>query len=153
MLTLLADVVWPALFLEMRLLAWWVILIGLLIEWPFVRVLTQFPWKKAFIADAAMNAASTVLGILLLPVVGLFILEPIGEATFYRRFNVGTFNPMTWTATFLVAVVLSAAIEFLTLRIAFKQRLGARGYWWLCVANSMSAGLAFWSVFRFPPHT
>jgi hypothetical protein len=103
MLTLLADVVWPALFLEMRLLAWWVILIGLLIEWPFVRVLTQFPWKKAFIADAAMNAASTILGIFLLPIVGLFVLEPIGEATFYRRFNVGTFNPVTWTATFLVA--------------------------------------------------
>jgi hypothetical protein len=153
MLTLLADVVWPALFLEMRLLSWWVILIGLLVEWPFVRLLTRFPWKRAFIANAAMNAASTVCGILLLPLAGLFILEPIGEATFYHRFHVGTFNPATWAATFLVAVVLSATIEFFTLRIAFKQRVGARGYWWLCVANSISAGLAFWSFFHFPPRT
>jgi len=30
MLMLIADVVWPALFLEMRLIAWWVILVGLL---------------------------------------------------------------------------------------------------------------------------
>jgi hypothetical protein len=153
MLTILADVVWPALFLEMRLLSWWVILLGLLVEWPFVRMLTQFPWKKAFIADAAMNAASTVLGILLLPLFGLLIWEPIGEATFYHRFNVGTFNPVSWVAALLFAMVLSAGIESLTLRIAFKQRLGARGFLWLCVANSISAGLAFWSVFRFPPHT
>jgi hypothetical protein len=127
----------------MRLLSWWVILVGLLVEWPFVRMLTRFRWKKAFIADVAMNATSTVFDILLLPLAGLFILEPIGEATFYRRSNVGTFNPVTWTATFVVAVVLSAGIEFFTLRIAFKQRLGARRYWWLCVANSISAGLAF----------
>jgi len=116
MLTLLADVVWPALFLEMRLLSWWVILLGLLVEWPFVRLLTHFPWTKAFIADAAMNGASTVLGIFLRPIFRLFVWEPIGEATFYHRFNVGTFNPVSWAAAFLFAVLLSAVIDFLTLR-------------------------------------
>jgi hypothetical protein len=152
MLTLLADVVWPALFLEGRLLAWWVILIGLAVEWPFVRFLTHFTWKKALIANVAMNAASTIIGVILLPAAGIG-WEFIGEATFYHRLNVGTFNPVTWCATFLLAVLLSAAIELLTLRIAFKQKLGVRGFWWLCVANSISAGLAFWSIFRFPPHT
>src|SRR3954451_22715025 len=81
MLTLLADVVWPALLLEGRLLAWWVIAIGLLIEWPFVRFLTDFPWRKSFIVDAAMNAASTVLGIILLPVAGI-AWEYFAHATF-----------------------------------------------------------------------
>ena len=152
MLTLLADVVWPALFLEMRLLAWWVILTGLLAEWPFVRFLTHFSWKKAFIGNVAMNAASTLIGIILLPAAGIgweFAAEPI----FYRRFNIGTFNPVTWWATFLIAVLLSATIELLILRTAFKQRLGARGFCWLCVANSISAGLAFWSVVHSPPRT
>ena len=123
MLTLLADVVWPALFLEMRLLSWWVILLGLLVEWPFVRLLTHFAWTKAFLADVAMNAASTIFGVLLLPVGGLFVLEPIGEATFYHRFNVGTFNPVTWAATFVLAVVLSAGTEFLRCALLSRRDL------------------------------
>jgi len=149
MLTLLANVVWPALFLEERLLAWWVILIGLAVEAPFVRFLTGFSWKKTLAADIAMNATSTIIGVVLIPLGGI-AWEYVGEVTFYHRFNVGTFNPVTWCATFLIAVSISAALEFLTLRFAFKQRLGGRGFCWLWLANSISAGLAFWSVFRFP---
>ncbi len=133
------------------MLAWWVILIGLLIEWPFVRFLTKCSWKKALIANVTMNFGSTIIGIVLLPVAGI-AWEYIGEATFYHRFNVGTFNPVTWSVTFLLAVGISAAIELLVLRFVFHQRLGSRGFWWLCVANSLSEGLAFWSIFRWPPH-
>ncbi len=152
MLTLLADVVWPALFLEMRLLAWWVIAIGLLVEWPFVHFLTHFTWRKSFIADAAMNAASTIIGIILLPAAGI-AWEYFADATFYPRFNLHTFNPIAWTGTFLIAVALSAAIEQLVLRFAFKQQLRFRGFCWLYLANSLSAGLAFWSMFRYPVRT
>ena len=49
-----------------------------------------------------MNFGSTIIGIVLLPVAGI-AWEYIGEATFIDRFNVGTFNPVTWQpVTFLL---------------------------------------------------
>jgi len=145
-----ANVVWPALFLEMRLLSWWIILIGLAVELPFVRLLTGFDWQRAAIADLAMNAASTIIGILLIPIFGL-AWEYAADFTLYRYWKVGTFNPVAWVATLVLAVTLNAIIEQSVLRWGFRQRLGARGFAWLSVANGLSVGLALWSVFQNPP--
>ena len=67
-----ADVVWPALFLEKRLLSIWVISIGLVVEW-LVLWLGGFglSWKRAVVVDLVMNAASTIVGIVLILLAGL----------------------------------------------------------------------------------
>ena len=146
---LLADVVWPGLLLEMRLMAWWIIVIGLLVEWPFVRLVTDFSWTKAFFADVMMNTASTILGVFLLPIAGI-AWEVVSETTFHHHFSSDTFNLIRWSGTFLLAVVLSTTIELLVL-MSLTDRVGARSFWWLCLANSISTGLGLWSLFQFPP--
>jgi len=143
MRTILGDVVWPALFLEDRLLSGWIIAAGLLMEYFFVWLITDLGAVKAIWADIAMNAASTLLGIILIPALGLLVALFPGEV-------VGTFSPITWGLTFALAVFLSTWIEYLVLWKAFKQDLGKRQLWLLVLANMLSAGLAFASFLVFP---
>ena len=63
--------VWPALLLEGRILTWWAILVGLVVEYFFVRNITELSWSRAALADVAMNAATSVIGILLIPISGI----------------------------------------------------------------------------------
>jgi hypothetical protein len=70
-LPIFGDIVFPELLFEGRLLAWWIILVGLALELPFVRLVTGFNIKRYITADLAMNAASTLLGIFLIPLLGL----------------------------------------------------------------------------------
>lgn len=152
MTPIFADVVWPALFLEQRLFSWWAIGLGLLAEFFFVRWLTTLTVRQGIVADLSMNAASALLGIILIPLAGI-AWELFPGSILYKIFDIGTFNPGTWTATFLFAVLINAALESLVLRLAFKQKTGKRVFWWLCVANSLSVGLAFGSLFVRPPQT
>jgi hypothetical protein len=62
-----ADMVWPALLLENRLLTWWAILVGLFVEYFFVRRITHLSFSRAALADVCMNAASALLGSQLAP--------------------------------------------------------------------------------------
>ena len=142
----LADIVFPELLFEGRLLAWWVILIGLAIELPFVRLITGFTLKRCVIADLAMNAVSTVAGLLLIPILGLGWELGGSQVLGERRFDLAH-----WTGTFLLAVIVNTAIEFAVLRRGFKQQLGIRAFFWLGLANSLSVGLALWSFVHDPP--
>ena len=143
MRTILSDVVWPALFLEERLLSVWIIVAGLFIEYFFVWIIADLGAVKAIWADIAMNAASTLLGIILIPVLGLLVALFPGEL-------VGTFSPIIWGLTFGIAVFLSTGIEYLVLWKAFKQNLSKKQLWLLVLANALSAGLALASFLVFP---
>ena len=146
----LADVVWPALWLAGRLVAVWAIAIGLVVELFFVRWLTGFGWGKAVLADVAMNAASSLIGVFLIPVAGLAWEFSAGIAL-YKVFNIGTFNPFTWAATFVVAVFVNSALETTVLCYGFRQRTFKRFFWWLSLANAFSVGIAVASIFLNPP--
>lgn len=148
---LVADMVWPALLLEGRILTWWAILIGLIAEYFFVRGVTDLSFSRAGLADIAMNAASTLLGIILIPVVGI-IWELFPGILIYKIFNIGTFNPGTWVATILLAAFLNTFIERFVLRRFFKQPVvGKRGFWLLFAGNVISVTIAFASIIIFPP--
>jgi hypothetical protein len=149
---ILADLVWPALFLAGRLMAWWAIALGLLVELFFVRWLTGFSWAKSIVADITMNAASALLGVFLIPLAGV-AWEFFPGSILYKVFNIGTFNPGTWIATFLFAVFINSALETTVLRYGFKQRPFKRFFWWLALANAISVGIAFGSLFKYPPRT
>ncbi len=149
---ILADVIWPAMLLEGRLLSWWAILAGLLVEYCFVRWLTTLSAGRAVWADIAMNAASSLLGIIFIPLIGIG-WEYFPGIVLYKVFDIGTFNPGTWAFTFCMAVGVNAALETFVLIKFFKQPIGKRGFWWLCVANALSVGVAFGSLFVYPPRT
>ena len=105
-----ADMVWPALYLEQRMVSWWAIAVGLIIEYLFVRKLTGFGIIKSILADLIMNLASTLFGLVLIPIAGV-IWEFIVGGPLYLLLRVGTFNPVTWVATFLIAVLINRVLK------------------------------------------
>ena len=149
MITVLADLIWPALFLEQRLLSIPVIAGGLIIEYFFIWSFTELGAVRAALADLVMNGASTLLGIFLIPIAGI-IWEFFPGVYLYQLFNVGTFNPGTWAVTFCIAVLINAGLETFVLSKVFKQKMGKRGFGWLCMANALSVGLAFGSFLIYP---
>lgn len=140
-----ANLVWPALYLENRLVTWWAIAIGLAVEYMFVRRLFGFGVKKAILADACMNLASTLLGIVLIPIAGI-AWEFFSGIILSDLFNVGTFNLGTWVMTFFFATAINAAIESLVIRMAFKTAVGKRGFSGLFMANAISVAAALGSL-------
>ena len=114
-----ANVVWPALYLETRLFSWWAISTGLFIEYFFVLRLLQATPKQAAIATLVANTASAILGILLIPLAGL-LWEIFPGIILSHLLNMGTFNPVTWVATFILACMVNVAIEGLVYKSWFK---------------------------------
>ena len=146
-----ADMVWPALVLEQRLLSALPIAAGLAFEW-LALWLGGFglSWKRAVIVDIGMNAVSTVVGIVLIPVLGL-AWELFPGRIIYPILHVGTFNPVTWAATLLLAVVATTLVEFATVKWAFRVRADIRRFAILLAANAASVAIAFWSLWMRPP--
>ena len=140
------NMVWPALYLEMRLFTWWSISAGLLVEYLFLRRLFQYGIKQAMLADLAMNGVSTILGLFLIPLSGIG-WEILGNPFF----GPGTFNPVAWGATFGLAVLINAGIESVVIAKGFKTKLGKRGFAGLFVANFVSVGLAYASLYLSTP--
>ncbi len=147
---ILADVVWPALYLEQRLLSVWAIGLGLVIEFFVLRRFTNLSTRMCLVADVAMNAVSALLGCVLLPSAG-FMWEIYPGQVVNRMLHIGTFNPIAWAATVIMAILINTALESAVLRWAFRQRFGIRGLSWLGAANSLSVGVAFLSLELFWP--
>ena len=97
-----------------------------------------------------MNAVSTVAGIPLIPLLGL-AWEIFPGMALYKVFNVGTFNPGTWAATFVLATTATAGIEAAVVRWGFKVAIDKRRFGVLCLANGLSVGVAFASLWLHPP--
>ena len=146
-----ADMVWPALLLEGRIVTWWAIAIGLLAEWPVMAWLLSSSWRRGLVATLVANLTSTLLGLVLIPLAGV-AWEFFPGIVLYKVFNVGTFNPGTWVVTVVGAAAINAAIEMLVLR-RFGMSLSRRAYVWLVAINMVSVGVAMASVIIAPPQT
>ncbi|MDO6388462.1 hypothetical protein [Uliginosibacterium sp. 31-12] len=144
-----ADVVWPALYLETRLFSWWAISIGLIAEVIFVKWLFAIPMKRAAIVTTVANAASSVAGILLIPLAGI-AWEFFPGLLYMKALNWGTFNPITWLATFVLACLVNTAIESFVYRKAYQFPIKRREFGWIFIANAVSVGVAFGSLFVVP---
>ena len=143
---MVADIVWPALLLVGRTLTWWSILVGLVVEYSFVRSITNLSYRRAALANAAMNTVSALLGLFLIPLAGcIWDLVP-GQAIQYL-FHTGVFSPVAWIATFLVAAAVNTYIERGVLRSFFRQPVeGQRAYWLLFTGNAISIAIACGSI-------
>ena len=100
--------------------------------------------------DLAMNAVSTILGIILIPLSGI-LWEIFPGMIIYPLFHLGTFNPITWAATFVLAALTNALVESLVIRYGFKIQVSKKRFWILAAANLVSVGLAMASLFVSPP--
>jgi hypothetical protein len=140
-----ADVVWPALYLESRLLSLWAIPAGLLAEFAFLRWWLRLSARRAIVADVVMNAASALVGLFAIPIAGLGWELSFGQLV-NATFNVGTFNPAAWLVTCAFAVLINTAIEAVVLRHVFKTPLTRSRIAGLSLANGVSVGLAMASL-------
>lgn len=137
-----ADMVWPALLLEFRLLSLPVIALGLLVEAAVLRSGFGMRWSRAVFAACVVNAASTALGVVLVPLAGL-VWEIFAGFVVYSLLPLGTFNPFGWIATFLVAVAVTTGLEVVCLKQAFGVPPTRRTWKLWALANAASVGLAF----------
>ena len=118
-----------------------VIAVGLVAEWPFAKFLTGYPWWKALWPTVAMNAASATIGAIALLIAGIG-WEIFPGLILYQWLRLGTFNPITWSATFVMAVVINSIVESLVLKKWFGLARWRRAAAWLLIANSLSMGVA-----------
>ena len=142
---LLADVVWPSLYLSDRLFVWWIIGAGLIVEFYCIHRLTQASAQKSGLMTIAVNAISSAVGIIGIPVSGL-VWELIAMFTIMPLFKWGTFNPITWLVSCGLAALLNALIETASLRLIFKVPWTKKVFWWLALANLVSVGMALVSI-------
>jgi hypothetical protein len=149
---ILANVVWPALYILSRYYTWWAIGIGLLIECVVLRLLTKDSAKKVVLAVAVANLITAIIGYFTIPWITLgwdFALE----YTVYQLLDVGTFNPFGWITSILLISAITAFPELLIIQKLFKIELRTRAwtYWW--AANALSVLLAFLTVLIWPVQT
>ena len=146
-----ANMVWPAVYLEVRLFSWWAISAGLVIESIFVLKLFNLPATKVFIATFGANFVSAVAGIILIPLSGI-AWEIFPGSIFNDLLNMGTFNPITWGATFILACMINVAIEGMVYQKIFKLpfMFKSKAFFWFLLANAFSVGVALISVFIKP---
>jgi hypothetical protein len=137
-----ADLVWPALFIEPRLLSVPIVVVGLLIEASVLRFGFQMRWPRAIFASVVVNSISAALGAILIPLAGV-AWEFFPGALIDRALNVGTFNPLTWSATFFLAVAVTTGVEVVCLRAIFKVPWTPRTWGLWLIANAASVSLAF----------
>jgi hypothetical protein len=117
----------------------------LLAEFAFVKHAFALPFKRAAFATFVANAVSTVLGVLLIPLSGI-AWEYFPGAIYMKAFGWGTFNPVTWAATFFLACIVNTVLEAQVYKRGFKLRVGRREYIWVFAANAVSVGAAFVSL-------
>ena len=148
---ILSDMVWPALLLEQRLISVIPISVGLMTEGLALRFGGfELSWKRAALVDVVMNTVSTIAGIPRIPLLGL-AWEFFPGTVLYKFLNIGTFNPGTWVATFLLATIATSMLEAAVVTWAFKIAMNKRRLGVLCLANSLSVGIAFASLWLHPP--
>ena len=146
----LADMVWPALILETRLFSWWAITVGLVAEYLFVRVFFRRSIQSSVVATLAANAASSLAGVVLIPLAGI-VWEFFPGVIYMTLLSWGTFNPITWAATFALACAVNTLIETQVYARGFAWGIGRREFLGIFVANAVSVGVALGSLVMVPP--
>jgi hypothetical protein len=145
----LANLIWPALFLVERMNAVVPILVGLVVEILFLRYATGLRGLSCVSAGVGMNVSSALLGVLLIPLAGLG-WEVVSAVTIQPLFKVGTFNPASWVATALLAAAANALVEGYTLRRFFGVLVDRRLKAKLAAVNLVTVALGCLSLYLDP---
>jgi hypothetical protein len=143
----LANLVWPAVYVTMGLVTWWVVAAGLVIETVALCLLLRTSLAKSLLLAFSMNAISAVLGIVLVPLAGI-AYEFLPGLLINWLFSWGTFNPVAWVATFLLAAVINATVEGTVLSKAFAISLNRTHKLWLVALNFATVALAVWPALQ-----
>jgi len=126
-----ANMIWPSVYIVCQYYTWYVIAIGLIVEFFAIKFFAKASWVKSVVIVIVINAISAILGIYLIPISGI-----IGELILFP-FSSGTFHLSHWVLAYLLAVFSNACVEGLALKLCFKYPF-KKNYWWLMGANAVS---------------
>jgi hypothetical protein len=140
-----ANAVWPAVWLAYRLWAWWAILAGLVIEFAVYREAFSLPPRRAALAAASANVVSAIAGAAITIAGGLAWEFGPGQLV-NRLLDYGTFNPISWAATLVMAAAANAAIELYVLWVWFRVPFTRRAFTILALANAVTVSIALGSL-------
>jgi hypothetical protein len=126
-----ANIIWPSLYILEGMMTWWIIAIGLIIEFIFIKIFTKDNYIKSIIMDITINAISSLIGIIAIPLTGFLI-----ELAFIP-FNNGTFHISHWILDYLLTIFCNAVIESLALKLIFSKTY-KKIFWWIFCANTFS---------------
>ena len=144
-ISIYANVIWPSLYIAKSFRIWWIILVGLIIEFIIIRIFIKEHYLKTLLMVILMNTISTLIGIFAIPVSGIIveiILIPIDKV-----FSFGTFHITHWILDFILAVTCNTLLESLTLKIVFKKIL-KETILWVFIANILSVILCILNVLK-----
>jgi hypothetical protein len=146
-----ANVIFPGLILSDRLLAWWIIAATIFIEAGFLMLAFRLPPVNALFASLAANAASAVVGVLILPYAGLYTEIAVNKAGLTT--DVGwAFSPQDWAVAFLLGLAINLVIELAVYRFGYGLKLGTRQVALITAANVITVGMAVLSIAFIPSH-
>lgn len=126
-----ANVIWPSLYIVEKLVVWYVILTGLVIEFLFIKLVLKESVLKTALMAVGMNAASAVIGLFAIPVSGLLV------EILFIPFKTGTFHISHWIASYVMAVLCNVLFEGGFLKLVFKKSFRKNAKW-LFAANALS---------------
>lgn len=136
--TVFANIVWPSIYIAEGLRSWYIILSGLIIEAVFIKFFADKTFKQAGIISIVINAISTVVGVLMIPLVGFFGAIFIGMVLDAIASGLGnTFDTAMWICEYVLTVLTNVVVEGLAAKIIFKINF-CKSFWWLLVGNAIS---------------
>lgn len=135
-----ANMIWPSIYIAQGTVTLSVITVGLIVEWGVLKIFFKEGWLKCLIMSLTMNLFSTVIGILWIPISGIF-----GEI-FLLPFETGTFHISHLILDFLLAVFCNVIIEGLVLRYIFKKK-SKKLVVWLFIANFISISICIIKIY------
>lgn len=126
-----ANLIWPSLIIVYTYYVWYVILLGLIIEFFATKYFLKASWRKSAIMTVVFNLISGLLGLVLIPISGIIVeilMLPISPSTFHLSH---------WIISYIVAVFINAAIETGVLNKIYKYPF-KKNFWWVFAANMLS---------------
>ncbi len=146
----LANVVWPALYVETKASSVPIIGLSLALEYLAIRWLFRRGIGRSLLYTLAANAASGVVGLVVRPISGLVWELSLGWLVMWM-FDWGTFNPVAWFFVPVIGGAINAAFELLTVKLVWKERFSRRAFMVLWAINWITVGMATIWVVLYPP--
>lgn len=130
-----ANVVWPSLYILSQVYCWYVIVLGLVVEFFAVKFFGKASWGRSAVIVAVMNAVSALVGWVLIPISGI-----LTEILLFP-FEQGTFHLSHWIVDYVFVALVNTCIEGLSIKWIFKYSF-KRVFWWLLAANAVSVAFS-----------
>ena len=135
-----ANVIWPSVVIAQGLRSYDVILAGLIIEVIFVKIFEKQTWLRCGLIAVIMNLISTLIGIILIPLVGFIGTLLLGLLSEVIPALGNTFDAPVWIFSYILTIFINALVEGMTVHYTAKIPF-EKTFWWLLFANTLSVAI------------